>query len=69
MEVEDVHHSYGKRSVLRGIDIVLPAGALVGIVGENGVGKSTLLKVLSGGLRPDRGWSGTVGGSVTARSR
>ncbi|MBU3065451.1 ABC transporter ATP-binding protein [Nocardia sp. NEAU-G5] len=34
---------------------MLPAGTLVGIVGENGVGKSTLLKVLSGGLRPDRG--------------
>jgi ABC-type multidrug transport system ATPase subunit len=55
MEVEDVHHSYGRRSVLRGIDIVLPAGMLVGIVGENGAGKSTLLKVLSGELRPDRG--------------
>lgn len=55
MEVEDVHHSYGRRSVLRGIDIALPPRMLVGIVGENGTGKSTLLKVLSGELRPDRG--------------
>ncbi|WP_187689274.1 ABC transporter ATP-binding protein [Nocardia wallacei] len=55
MEVRDVRHSYGRRSVLRGIDFVLPTGALVGIVGENGSGKSTLLKVLSGELRPDRG--------------
>ncbi|MGW4092339.1 ABC transporter ATP-binding protein [Nocardia sp. NPDC004750] len=55
MEVEDVHHSYGRRSVLRGIDLTLPAGSLVGIVGENGAGKSTLLKALSGELRPDRG--------------
>ena len=44
MEVENLHHSYGRRSVLRGIDIVLPAGMLVGIVGENGVRKSTLFK-------------------------
>ncbi|MEU2041921.1 ATP-binding cassette domain-containing protein [Nocardia niwae] len=41
--------------MLRGIDLVLPAGTLVGIVGENGAGKSTLLKVLSGELQPDRG--------------
>lgn len=55
MEVHDVHHSYGRRSVLRGIDIALPPRVLVGIVGENGTGKSTLLKVLSGELRPHRG--------------
>jgi ABC-type multidrug transport system ATPase subunit len=55
MEVRDVHHSYGRRSVLRGVDIVLPPGRLVGVVGENGAGKSTLLKVFSGELRPDRG--------------
>lgn len=55
MHVENVHHSYGRRSVLRGIDFALPTGVLVGIVGENGAGKSTLLKVLSGGLRPDKG--------------
>ncbi|ONM48471.1 ATP-binding cassette domain-containing protein [Nocardia donostiensis] len=55
MEVEDVHHSYGRRAVLRGIDIALPPRMLGGIVGENGTGKSTLLKVLSGELRPDRG--------------
>ncbi|WP_254206555.1 ABC transporter ATP-binding protein [Nocardia alni] len=55
MEVVGVHHSYGRRSVLRGIDMALPGGALVGIVGENGVGKSTLLRILSGEMRPSRG--------------
>ncbi|MGW5140648.1 ATP-binding cassette domain-containing protein [Nocardia beijingensis] len=55
MEVRDVHHSYGRRPVLRGIDIALPPRVLVGVVGENGTGKSTLLKVLSGELCPDRG--------------
>ncbi|POX62937.1 ABC transporter [Streptomyces sp. Ru62] len=55
MKVRNVHHSYRRRTVLRGVDFDLCAGALVGIVGENGAGKSTLLKILSGELRPSRG--------------
>ncbi|MFD3729959.1 ATP-binding cassette domain-containing protein [Streptomyces sp. NPDC058632] len=55
MEVRDVHHAYRRRAVLRGIDMRLRAGTLCGIVGENGTGKSTLLKILSGELRPTRG--------------
>ncbi|WP_266393644.1 ABC transporter ATP-binding protein [Streptomyces canus] len=55
MEVVDVHHHYGKRLVLRGVDFTLPAGSLTGVVGENGAGKSTLLKILAGELRPARG--------------
>ncbi|MEH0557598.1 ABC transporter ATP-binding protein [Streptomyces sp. B21-101] len=55
MEVMDVHHCYGKRRVLRGVDLRLPTGALTGVVGENGAGKSTLLKILAGELRPSGG--------------
>lgn len=69
MEAEGVHHSYGVRQVLRGIDVALPAGSVVGIVGENGAGKSTLLKILSGSSGRSGAWSGTVGGSGTALSR
>lgn len=50
-----MHHAYGRRVVLRGIDIGLRPGVLAGIVGENGAGKSTLLRILSGELRPQRG--------------
>ncbi|MEU9146527.1 ABC transporter ATP-binding protein [Streptomyces sp. NPDC048349] len=57
MHVNQVCHAYGRRTVLRGIDLDLEPGVLAGIVGENGAGKSTLLKVLSGELQPD---SGTV---------
>ncbi|MGW4774918.1 ATP-binding cassette domain-containing protein [Nocardia sp. NPDC004278] len=48
-----------------------PRGTLVGIVGANGVSKSTLLKVLSGGLRADRGTIRHRGGSAncTAHGR
>ncbi|WSQ06347.1 ABC transporter ATP-binding protein [Streptomyces sp. NBC_01231] len=55
MEVIGVHHAYGRREVLRGVDLRLERGVLAGIVGENGAGKSTLLKILSGELAPDRG--------------
>ncbi|MDB1088782.1 ABC transporter ATP-binding protein [Streptomyces sp. ACA25] len=55
MDVTDVHHSYRRHAVLRGVDLRLPPGTLAGIVGENGAGKSTLLKILSGELKPDRG--------------
>jgi ABC-type multidrug transport system ATPase subunit len=55
VEVVDVHHHYGKRLVLRGVDFNLPAGSLIGVVGENGAGKSTLLRILAGEVRPSRG--------------
>jgi ABC-type multidrug transport system ATPase subunit len=44
-------------AVLRGVDIRLGVGEVVGLVGENGSGKSTVMKILVGALAPD---SGTV---------
>ncbi|MFI9045761.1 ABC transporter ATP-binding protein [Streptomyces sp. NPDC053427] len=41
--------------MLRGVDLDVPAGRLIGIVGENGAGKSTLLRILVGQLAPDSG--------------
>lgn len=53
--VRGLCHAYGRRTVLRGVDLTVRAGTLVGVVGENGTGKSTFLKILSGELRPQRG--------------
>ncbi|MBD8078526.1 ABC-F family ATP-binding cassette domain-containing protein [Cellulosimicrobium arenosum] len=47
--------SYGGRPVLRGVDLSVDPGHRTGLVGENGVGKSTLLRVLAGAHRPDEG--------------
>jgi len=58
-----VHKAYGRHSVLRGVDLDIPAGTLVAIVGENGAGKSTLLQLLAGTLAADDG-SIDVRGSV-----
>lgn len=45
----------GKRQILTGIELGLPAGEVVGVLGANGAGKSTLLATLSGELKPSGG--------------
>ncbi len=52
---KDLALSFGGLTVLGGVDITLSPGDRVGIIAPNGVGKSTLLKVLSGDLEPDSG--------------
>jgi ABC-type Mn2+/Zn2+ transport system ATPase subunit len=50
-----VSHRYGSELVLRDVDLAIPAGALVGIVGPSGAGKTTLLRAIVGSLRPSAG--------------
>jgi macrolide transport system ATP-binding/permease protein len=50
-----VHLSFGGRPVLAGVDLVAAAGDRVAVVGENGRGKTTLLRVLAGDLPVDLG--------------
>ncbi len=50
VEVSGLAFGYGRRRVLEGIDLTVPAGSVTGIVGINGVGKSTLLRVLAAEL-------------------
>jgi phospholipid/cholesterol/gamma-HCH transport system ATP-binding protein len=55
LEVNDLHHSYGARAVLKGINLTIPRGKVVGIMGASGSGKSTLLRHFTGQLRPSQG--------------
>ena len=56
IRLENIHFSYdGVRNILEGIDLSLNRGDKVGIVGYNGMGKTTLLKVLAGRLEPRQG--------------
>ncbi|MFE6702468.1 ATP-binding cassette domain-containing protein [Streptomyces sp. NPDC057718] len=57
MDLRGVGHRYGLsgRWVLRGVDLALPAGALVRVEGGNGAGKSTLLRLLAGIEAPAEG--------------
>jgi len=53
--------SFGRRRVLTGLDLDVAPGEMVAVVGENGTGKTTLLRILAGDLRPDAG-TVTIGG-------
>lgn len=53
--VEGLHAGYGDRTVLRGVDLAVAAGELVVVIGPNGCGKTTLLRVIAGALRPAAG--------------
>ena len=53
--------SFGSKTVLDGIDLEIPNGSVVGLLGRNGAGKSTLLKCLLGLLRIDSGEATVLG--------
>ena len=50
-----IESAYGRKKVLKGVNLSAEAGQCVGIVGANGCGKSTLLNILAGLRRADRG--------------
>lgn len=53
--VDDVHHRYGDHEVLRGISFTVAAGETLCILGGSGDGKTTLLKIMIGALKPTAG--------------
>jgi phospholipid/cholesterol/gamma-HCH transport system ATP-binding protein len=55
IEIRDLHFSYGRRPVLRGIDLDIERGKVVAILGTSGSGKTTLLQLIGGSLKPARG--------------
>ena len=55
LAARDISKSFGAVQVLEHVSLVVSAGDRVGIVGPNGIGKSTLLRVLAGLEQPDRG--------------
>ena len=55
LEARGLWRAYGRRQVLRDLDLAVAAGEAVAVAGPNGAGKTTLLRVLAGLARPDRG--------------
>ena len=53
--VEDVHTYYGKSHILHGVSLIVGKGEVVGLLGRNGVGKSTTLKTIMGLVHPQQG--------------
>ena len=63
--VEDLHTHYGKSHILHGVSLKVGRGEVVGLLGRNGVGKSTTLKTIMGLVRPSAGTVELEGRSVT----
>ena len=55
LEIHGLSASYGRTRALKGIDLVVGEGEVVGLLGPNGAGKSTTLATITGLLRPDAG--------------
>lgn len=62
VQVDELVVGYGSTPVLSGVHLLVPSGAGVCVVGENGIGKSTLLRCVAGLQRPDDGEIRVFGG-------
>ncbi|QDX80337.1 ABC transporter ATP-binding protein [Denitratisoma sp. DHT3] len=63
-EFRDVHFAYNTRQILKGINLKVPRGKIVAILGASGCGKTTLLKILGGQMAPARGSAHVAGQTV-----
>jgi len=55
IRVRDLHYSRGTRAIFRGVDVTIRRGEVTAIMGPSGTGKTTMLKLIGGQLRPLRG--------------
>jgi Cu-processing system ATP-binding protein len=55
IRLEGIEKSYGRRKVLKGVDLELPAGVVSGVLGPNACGKTTLIKCILGLAVPEHG--------------
>ena len=61
---EGLGKRFGRVHALDGVDMELPAGAVLGVLGPNGAGKTTLVRILATLLKPDRGRARVAGFDV-----
>lgn len=62
IEVHELHKNFGKVQALRGLNLEVPQGKVLGFLGPNGSGKTTTIRILLGLLRSDRGKISLFGG-------
>ena len=68
LELRGVHVGYGRTAVVHGVDVEVPDGAVVAVMGHNGAGKTTLLRAAVG-LLPVRSGTVLLGGEDVSRWR
>jgi branched-chain amino acid transport system ATP-binding protein len=64
--IEDIHTYYGKSHILHGVSLTVGRGEVVGLLGRNGVGKSTTLKTIMGLVNPSQGRVLLEGNPITS---
>ncbi len=55
LELKQIEMNYGSVQALKGIDLVVNKGDVLGVCGDNGAGKSTMIKIISGAIKPTSG--------------
>ena len=55
VKIRDLHFSRGHRKIFDGLSMDIPRRGITAIMGPSGTGKTTLLKIIGGQLRPDQG--------------
>ena len=69
LECKNINKSYGNKKILKDINLVIPRGKIIGLLGKNGTGKSTLIKLINDLLTPDSGDILVNGKSVGVESK
>lgn len=68
LQVSDLNVYYGESHILRNVDLNVPVGQMICLIGRNGVGKTTLLKSIMGLLKPRSGTITLAGEPITSKS-
>ena len=55
VKIADINFAYDDRSILKGVTMDIPRGKLIAIMGNSGCGKTTLLRLIGGQLKPTSG--------------
>src|SRR3954447_22006672 len=61
IHVQGLHKSYGTLQVLKGVDLAVAAGSIFALLGSNGAGKTTVVRILATLLKPDGGTASVNG--------
>lgn len=69
VELNNVHFAHGERSIYEGLSLTVPKGKMIAVMGPSGIGKTTLLRLIGGQLKPTVGSIKVAGEEVPALSR
>ena len=69
LEVKNVHKSFDGKKIIDGVSFNIEQGKIVGLLGKNGSGKTTVLKMINDLLTPDSGQISVCGQNIGPKSK